>query len=212
MIEIDLHLTRDDVVMITHDESLARLGGVGEVAHCGAEQIRALDAGSGQRIPTLDEVLGAFGPLIPFNLEIKWGTDGEYAGLEAAALESVESHGLLERTLFSSFSDSVLERLRALSSAARIALLVQPLTAERGVERALQLGAEALNPWLGLCNSELVGSARASGLALYPYTVNTRGEMRRLMELGVDGMFTNYPDLLRSLVDSSEDGGQNHGR
>ena len=201
MIEIDLHHTLDRVTMITHDEDLAGLGGVGEIVHHNADRIRALDAGEGQQVPTLDEVLDAFGPAIPFNLEIKWGSGGEYDGIEAAALTAVESRGLLEQTLFSSFSDAILHHLRALSSAARIALLVQPMTVERSIERALELGAEALNPWIGMVDSELVRIAHAAGLAVHSYTVNAPHEMRRLMALGIDGMFTNYPDQLRSLVD-----------
>ena len=108
--------------------------------------MRALDAGEGAQVPTLDEVLDGFGPRIPFNLELKRGTRGAYPGLERATLEAVESRGLLPRTLFSSFYDPVLERLRALSPQARIALLVSRRFPEGSVERAKAVGAEALNP------------------------------------------------------------------
>ena len=57
MIEIDLHLTRDREIVITHDEELAGLGGQGEIADASAGEIRALDVGGGDRVPTLDEVL-----------------------------------------------------------------------------------------------------------------------------------------------------------
>ncbi len=201
MIEIDLHRTLDEVTVIAHDDDLVRIGGVGTIARNRADEIRALDAGDGQTVPTLDEVLDSFGSLISFNLEIKSGSSADYAGIEAAALAAVESRELLSRTLFSAFSDSALERLRALSPGARIALLIQPATADRGVERALALGAEALNPWIGLVNSDLVASAHAAGLAVHTFTVNTADDMRRMLDLGVDGMFTNHPDRLRSLVD-----------
>jgi len=200
MIEIDLHRTRDAVVVVTHDEELAGLGGAGEIADATLADVRCLDAGAGERVPTLDEVLDGFGRRIPFNLELKRGGDGAYAGLEAAALDAVASRGLLERTLFSCFADAVLERLRSLAVEARLALLVSPRDADRPLERARALGAEALNPWRGLASRELVEAAHGEGLAVYPFTVDEEDEMRRLLDLGVDGMFTNLPDRLRGLL------------
>ncbi len=202
MIEIDLHLTRDGAVVITHDESLAGLGGAGEIADATLAEVRALDAGGGERVPTLDEVLDGFGSAIAFNLEIKWGGRGLYPGLEEIALEAVTSRGLLERTLFSSFKDPVLAKLRALSGEARLALLLSPRDAARPVERARAVGAEALNPWFRLVTGGLVEDAHAAGLAVFPYTVDPERQMRRLLDLGVNGLFTNHPARMRRLVDS----------
>jgi glycerophosphoryl diester phosphodiesterase len=202
MIEIDLHLTRDGAIVVAHDEDLAGLGGRGEIADASLAQVRALDAGGGERVPVLSEVLDRFGPRIPFNLELKCGRRGAYPGLEAAVLEAVELRGLLARTLFSCFAEPVLARLRALAPAARLALLLAPGRAQRPVERARALGAEAVNPWFGLVSSELVEQAHGAGMRVYPYTVDDPGEMRRLLELGVDGLFTNHPERLRALADS----------
>ncbi len=77
MIETDLHVTRDGAVVITHDEELAGIGGRGEIADATLAEIRALDAGAGARVPTLDEMLDAFGAAIAFNLELKKGTRAE---------------------------------------------------------------------------------------------------------------------------------------
>ena len=62
------------------------------------------------------------------------------------------------------------------------------------------MGAEALNPWRGMVTEELVAAAHAEGLAVYPFTVDEPDEMRHLLELGVEGMFTNHPDRLRRLL------------
>ena len=202
MIEIDLHRTRDAAVVITHDEQLAGLGGRGEIADASLADVRALDAGAGERVPTLDEVLDRFGPRIAFNLELKVGTRGAYPGLEAEALDAVVRRGILARTLFSSFDDRVLARLRELSREARIALLLSPSSASLPLERARRLGAEAINPWRGLARRELVEAAHADALAVYVYTVDEIPEMQRLLALGVDGLFTNFPERMRALVDS----------
>jgi glycerophosphoryl diester phosphodiesterase len=203
MIEIDLHLSRDDAIVIRHDEDLASLGLKREIRAVDLAQIQSLDAGDGERIPTLDEVLDRFGSQIAFNLEIKTGSGGAYPGLEAAALRAVEVRGLLASTLFSAFCDGVLGQLRALSSQARLALLVSARRSEGALERARAVGAEALNPWFGLADASWVDVAHGAGFAVYPYTVDAPEELRRFLEAGVDGLFTNYPDRLRELVSAS---------
>jgi glycerophosphoryl diester phosphodiesterase len=148
-------------------------------------------------------VLDQFGSKIAFNLEIKSGSDGAYPDLEAAALRAVESRGLLASTLFSSFCDDVLAQLRALSSTARLAVLVSRRQSQAALERARAVGAEALNPWFGLADADFVDLAHADGFAVYPYTVDQLADMRRCLEAGVDGLFTNHPYRLRELLDAS---------
>ena len=201
MIEIDLHCTRDGAVVVTHDENLASLGGSGEIAAATLAEVRALDAGGGERVPTLDEVLERFGERIAFNLELKRGTRADYPGLERLALEALERRGLLDRTLFSSFHDPVLARLRALSPAARIGLLLSRRLPDGGLERARALGAEALHPERSLVSPAFVAAAHQAGLAVHVYTVDEEDELRRLLGLGVDGIFSNVPDRLRALID-----------
>ncbi|MFP6641786.1 MAG: glycerophosphodiester phosphodiesterase family protein, partial [Myxococcota bacterium] len=167
MIEIDLHRTRDGSIVIAHDRGLERLGSRGTIAESTLAEIKALDAGYGSdtpaQVPTLEEVLDAFGERIPFNLEIKWSESGDYPGLEAQALSLLESRGLVATTLFSCFRESVLVRLRRLDPDVRLALLVDPRgpaeQRERMLERAHALGAEALNPSAFLVTEERVRQA-----------------------------------------------------
>jgi len=204
MIEIDLHCTRDGAVVVAHDAELERIGGRGEIGAASLAELRRLDAGAGEPVPTLDEVLDAFGARIPFNLELKQGSGGPYAGLPSRAVEGVMVRGLLGRTLFSSFYDPVLHELRGLSADARIALLLSRRSPQRWVERAHALGAEAVNPELPLVDREFVERAHGEGLAVYVFTVDPAPEMQRLLELGVDGLFTNVPDRMRRLLDEWE--------
>jgi glycerophosphoryl diester phosphodiesterase len=203
MIEIDLHRTRDGAIVITHDEELAGLGGRGEIADATLAEVRALDAGGGERVPTLPEVLDGFGAAIDFNLELKRGSHAEYEELERETLAEVERRGLLSRTLFSSFFDPVLKRLRQLSPEARIGFLVSRRFPSRALERARAVGAEALHPQAPLVTAELVREAHAEGLAVYVFTVDDQDEMRRMLDLGVDGLFTNHPDRMLALLGSS---------
>lgn len=188
MIETDLHGTRDGVIALTHDA----------IGDASLAELRERHP----ELPTLDEALDAFGPRIGWNLEIKCGESGAYPGLERLAYQAAERRGLLEATLFSCFEDEVLARLRAHAPRARIALLLSARRPERALDRARALGAEALNPWRGLVDAALVDGAHRAGLAVYPYTVDEGDEMQRLMALGVDGLFTNFPERALALRDS----------
>jgi glycerophosphoryl diester phosphodiesterase len=200
MIETDLHRTADGAIVITHDEQLSGLGGRGEVADATLAEIRRLDAGGGERVPTLEELLDRLGQQIPFNLELKRASRAPYPGLEAAAFEAVRRRGLVGRTLFSSFYDPVLAELRAVASDARLGLLLSRRHPDHALERARALGAEALHPERPLVTPALVDGAHAAGLAVYVFTVDAPDEMERLLGLGVDGLFTNFPDRMRALV------------
>jgi glycerophosphoryl diester phosphodiesterase len=212
MIEIDLHLSCDRSIPIRHDAGLADLGAESEIRQLTLAQLRNIakeyheslkNPGVFEQIPILDEVLDHFGDVLPFNLEIKTSRDGiPYPGLEQMVLDQVISRGLLAQTLFSSFSDRVLSELRDRSSDVRLGVLVDPRAPENILERAGAVGAEAINPHHVLAKSELVDSAHSEGLAVFVYTVDEPAQMRSLFEIGVDGIFSNYPDRLREVVDS----------
>ncbi len=205
MIEIDLHLSLDGIIMIQHDASLARLGGSGEIRDHAASQLAKLNAAPGaaleERMPTLLDVLEGFGDRVEFNLEIKVGEAAPYEGIEKIALAMVEERGLIPRMLFSSFDDSVLSRMRTLSSAARLAVLISPRVPAQMLERAKAVRAEAINPAVRLVDAALVARAHGAGLAVYPYTEDDPGELTRLLEAGVDGIITNHPGRLRGLLE-----------
>jgi glycerophosphoryl diester phosphodiesterase len=96
----------------------------------------------------------------------------------------------------------VLATLRAESAGARIALLISRGSAVNWAERARVLRAEALNPELAQVTPELVRAAHGEGLAVYVFTVDPLEQMQRMLDLGVDGVFTNHPARLRRLLDS----------
>jgi glycerophosphoryl diester phosphodiesterase len=204
MIETDLHLSKDDVVMIHHDAQLERLGATGEIRDYTFAELRDLDAAPGQlkraAIPTLLDLLERQAPRIDFNLELKVGLTGPYEGLEKQVVAMLEDRGLLPRMLLSSFDDAVLKAVREASAGARIAVLVSPREPEAVIERAFAVAAEAINPHWALVTRESVEEAHAQGLSVYPYTANEESEMRRLLDCGVDGVITNYPDRLKALL------------
>ncbi|MGH0034295.1 MAG: glycerophosphodiester phosphodiesterase [Myxococcota bacterium] len=202
MIEIDLHLSRDGAIVIAHDAELLRIGGRGEIGDADVAAIRELDAGGGEPVPVLEEVLDEFGPRTPFNLELKQRDSGPYAGLVERAVAAVRERGWMDRMLFSSFYDPLLHELRDRAPEARIGLLVSRRFPHGALERAAALGAEALHPERPLATGDLIQAAHAAGLRVHVFTVNEEDALRSLLEAGADACFTDHPARMRSVVDS----------
>ncbi len=192
MIETDLHLSSDGELPLLHDSEIdGRAVGSFALAVL-RERIPGL--------PTLEETLDRLGSAIAFNLELKSHPRHEYPGLEERVLREVRERGLLERTLFSCFSDPALARLRSLEPAARIGLLISRRSNLAVAERAEKLGAEAVHPELAITTRELVDDLHGRGYQVNVFTVDDPGDQRRLIDWGVDGIFTNVPAQLRSLL------------
>ncbi len=192
MIETDLHLLRDGVVALYHDDDV-RGRPVG--AHSLAELRAALpDA------PTLEATLDSLGRRIAFNLEIKAPRAGPYAGLEEIVLADVRRRGILERTLFSSFSDTILRRLRELEPKARLGTLVSARYPENVLGRAKSVSAEAVHLDLRLATAERIRESHAAGYQVNVWTVDRLEDQKRLIADGVDGIFTNLPAQLGRLL------------
>ena len=211
MIETDLHLTRDKAVPISHDATLERFGREGEIADVELEELRSISLashdpekhkGAYEGIPTLAEMLDRFGEVIPFNLEIKTTASHKpYPGLQKMALDHVVERGLLDRTLFSSFSDAVLAELRELEPRVRLGVLEEWDAPEGIFDRAEAVAAESINPYFVNVTTELVERAHDKNLAVYVYTVNEIAKMEELLAMGVDGIISNKPDALKTVVD-----------
>jgi glycerophosphoryl diester phosphodiesterase len=223
-IELDVHLSKDGVPVVIHDADLDRTtNGAGPVVAATLEELRRLDAGAwfsprfaGERIPTLEETLELLCGTIGVNVEIKEeavqrmgpaGARGEAQdGVEVKVARALARPGRRDSVIVSSFEPLALERLRAIAPEIPLEVLHNDPSHPPGrseLERARELGARALNVWRDelLERPELVSDARALGLGIKVYTVDEPADLERFLRLGVAGIFTNRPDVLRSLVD-----------
>jgi len=197
MIELDVQLTRDGRVVVMHDWTLERTtDGSGAVRDWTLAELRARDAGAwfapafrGERVPTLAEVLAAV--RLPVNVELKPVGDD---GLEGCALEVVERGAALDRVVFSSFAPSALEGLRRRSSAAEIAVLWEREPIAEGLRLAERVGARALHLRKDAVDGAAMRAAAGAGLPVRAWTVNDPGETAHLVDLGVAGIFTDFPE------------------
>jgi glycerophosphoryl diester phosphodiesterase len=201
-IETDLQLSRDARFVAIHDDTVNRTtNGQGKVHDLSLADLRKLDAGSwfgseftGERIPTLEEIL-EFSKKhdVVFYLELKpggsWG--GEHALIGALRQSSEE----IARTVVISFDAGILAALRRIEPTLMTGLLFDGQI-DRPLERALEVGARQLAVRGDLVTPVMLAEARKKDLQVVCWTVNQPAHMRLLIQAGVDGIMSDYPDRL----------------
>jgi glycerophosphoryl diester phosphodiesterase len=222
ILESDVHLTRDGVPVLVHDDDVARVSeGTGRVAELPLAELRRLDAGfrfspdgashpfrgKGLRVPTLREAFEAF-PAARFNLELKQ----DLPGIVEASVALVAQFERADRTLLTAEQGALMRRLCA-------RLEAEAVPAARGasaeevqafVRCALDGEAPAPGPLAlqvpvdfrgqPLVTARFVDFAHRHGMQVHAWTVNDPAEMTRLLDLGVDGLVTDFPGRLHALV------------
>ena len=193
MVELDLRRTRDDEIVVLHDQTLQRLWGVdASVGDLDLADVQGIGQG-GLRIPTLREVLEAVAlPLM---------VDFTRREVVPGGLATVRAAGALERTLFVTGNVEALRMLRGLSADARIGL-----TWVEGAAPPLplleELDAEYWNPMFGLVTPGGVAAVHAAGLQVSTWTVDDTRDMARMVEAGVDAVVSNRVEELVAFVRS----------
>lgn len=196
MCELDVQLSRDGAVVVIHDDTVDRTtNGRGAVSGLTLAELKALDAGRGERIPTLEEVFGATAGRCALNVELK------IAGVERQVAEIMRKYDATETSMVSSFDWGALEAMRAVAPEIRAGVLAEKKP-DRMLEAAARLHAYAVNPRFDLATPDLCIAAHARGFKVLVWTVDQPEQMRALIEAGVDGIMTNYPDRMRSVLDA----------
>ena len=205
-IEFDVHLSADSVPVVIHDFTVdGSTDGHGRVADMTLAQLRRLDAGAGEHIPTLEEVLAAMGERLLLNIELK-SLSMRDNGLERAVIAQVERHGLGGNVILSSFNPLSLRRAKEIAPHIQTGLLYAPYLPLplRRAWLAPFAPHEARHPEHTMVDARYVAWARRRGYQINTWTVDDRDEMRRLIGLGVDGIITNVPDVLHSILEPQE--------
>ena len=219
-LEQDLQMTADGVLVVMHDDTLDRTargpGCRGDVRERTWDEIRECDVGTwfneahperarpgyaGQRIPTLDAVLHRYRERARFYIETK---NPEAApGMEDELVRLLRLHDLLprrpgdDRVIVQSFSERSLLRIREIEPDLPLVLLFGRFAIGRAIRRRLRriaTWAAGIGPERGDVDRKLVDAAHALGLVVHPWTVNDPADLGRLLALGVDGVFTDFPD------------------
>ncbi|MET9083146.1 glycerophosphodiester phosphodiesterase family protein [Streptomyces sp. NPDC004237] len=190
LIELDLHLSKDGALVVMHDAEVDRTtDGTGPIAEKTLEELRALDAGRGERVPVFEEVLDAVRS--PLQAEIK-----DVAAARALA-EVMLRRDLVSRVEVSSFHDEAVAEIARLVPGVRTALIASRYGPDV-VERAREAGAAALCLNIRRLTLEVVEHARKADLRVIGWVVNTQDDLRLVRALQLDGATTDYPEIKRT--------------
>ncbi|MCK4532558.1 glycerophosphodiester phosphodiesterase [bacterium] len=194
-IELDVQVCSTGEVVVIHDAKVDRTtNGIGYVEEKSFRELRALDLGKGQKIPTLQEVLDIVDRKAKVNIEIK----GE--GASKLVFDIIEMYvskrgWLWDDFLVSSFNHYELLEFNRLTLKVKIGVIIAGIPIGYA-ECAEKLNAYSLHPSKEFINKILVDDAHQRGLKVFSYTLNELDDIERVKSLGVDGIFSDFPDRI----------------
>lgn len=204
MVELDIHRSRDGKLVVMHDASAKRTTGVPNmVMLMSSRQLTQLDAGGwyhrafeGEPVPLLEDVLTWAKGKIQVNIEVK------AAGCEKEIVRLLQAMDLHNETIVTAFDHSVLRTLKKLDPKVRTGALISDMMQGLDTVRTIAktVNPDAINPAKKLVTPQFVKLAHDLGMAVNVYTVNDPAEMKALITQGVDGIITNYPDRLLTVL------------
>ena len=191
LIEVDVQRTRDNALVIMHDKRVDRTtDGSGTVGDLTLAEISALDAGHGQRVPTLDEVLRAVSGRAGLMIEIIT------PGLGGHVVDAVRASGFVGDVVYASFLHAELLAIRREQpQAATLALLEGVPVA--GATFALDARATHVGLSFDSATPDFIASLQQAGLRIFFYTVNDPRDIALARQRGADGIITDFPDRVR---------------
>jgi glycerophosphoryl diester phosphodiesterase len=203
-IELDVHLSRDAALIVIHDETLDRTtNGHGLVREHTLAQLRTLDAGGGQTIPTLDEVLvwaRERGAIV--DIEIK-NAPIYYEGIEQRVVSTLDRLAMTEQVIVISFDHAAVKHVKDLDARITTGVLYACRPTDAGLGLARAADADAVLPHWAYVTRLDVETAHEAGLSVAPWATSDPGIMRELVAAGVDAIGTNHPDVLRDVLASA---------
>lgn len=200
-IEFDVHLTKDGVPVVMHDENTVRTTGTDAlIKDLALEEFKALDAGyikNGQfgfvAPPTLREVFEVLKETgMKCNIEIKSGVY-EYPNIERKILAMMDEFGLREKTIISSFNHFTVTRFKELAPDVKVGFLEESWLIHPGAYTRAR-GAECFHPFFNMLNHENMQDLRNNGIEINAWTINDEEDMRKALKLQLEIGITNWPD------------------
>lgn len=197
MIEIDVFKIASGEIVVFHDDTLERLtNGTGNIEDYTWTQLQKLDVKGKHKIPLLTEVIDLIDRKVPLNIELKGAGTAE--DVDAIIQNYIDKKGWeLNDFLISSFNWEELKEMRKINTTIDIAVLIENENPLDAIPLAKELHAVAINPDYEKLDIEIANQIRAAGFKIFPWTVNDPQAIIKMKRIGVDGIFTNYPERVK---------------
>ena len=196
-IEIDIFKTRTGELVVYHDAVLSRLTNSDAfIEEISLDSIKNIRLSDGSSIPTLNEIIDIIPNEIFLNIELK-GMNTAYLTNELILKYSKQKDWNIDRFVISSFRWDELEKFRSLNKEIKIAILVDSLfKIDSSLILSREINAYAINPNNSFLSKEIVQKLKFNNLLVFPYTVNSFENIKRMKSIGVDGIITDYPERI----------------
>ncbi len=193
-VELDVQVSQDGALVVIHDTQIDRTtNGKGVVRDKTLHDLKQLDAGQGQRVPTLLEVMNLCRGKVDLQIELK------AISTPALVAEHLQKYWHAKKAVVTSFDLMLLKEFAALAPETEIGLLNRDPGVDM-VEVALQHRHRWICPRFDVVSRELIQRAHAKNLLAYVYHVNPREQVARVIELGADAIGTDYPERVAGLL------------
>jgi len=199
-IELDVQVSKDGEIVVIHGYEISELTGYnGYVEKMTLDELKQLDFGEGEKIPTLQEVIDLAQGEIGLQIEIKVEEIGK------KIIEMLRDASLIESTIISSFIHNELLKIKKLEPEIKLGALLserisEPRDLTNATKRVIKKNFFAVHPHFAGIDKELVDFAHTNNLKVNVWTVNERTDMERLIKLGVDGIITDDIPLAKELL------------
>jgi glycerophosphoryl diester phosphodiesterase len=189
-VEIDVRRTADGRLVVLHDATVNRTtDGKGRIESLRFQDLEKLDAGDGEHIPTLAEVLKVATGKTGLMVELK------IRGAGQQTVETVREAGFKGPVIYASFFHDELTHMRKADPDASLMVLFGSLS-RASVSRAIKYGSSYVGLPHNKATGPLVNSFHRAGLLVFVYTANDSEDIRRVLSFGVDGVISNFPDRI----------------
>lgn len=189
-VELDVRRTADGVLVILHDATVNRTtDGKGRIDRLSFREVRKFNAGNGEHVPTLEEVLKIAAGKAGLMLELK------AEGVARQTVESVREAGFQSPVIYASFLHKELTHVRAADPEASLMVLFDGLS-RASVARAIQHRSSYVGLRHDKATRALVDSFHRADLLVFVYTANTPRDIQHALSLDVDGVISNFPDRI----------------
>ncbi|MCW3134695.1 MAG: glycerophosphodiester phosphodiesterase family protein [Methanophagales archaeon] len=177
-VEIDVRFSKDREIVVIHDDTLERTtNGIGKVGEKTLAQLRTLDAGKGEKIPRLREVL-----LLAENLGLELVIERKEENMEELIVDEVKEAKMEKSVIISSFYHASMHKIKELAPRIKTGVIISSLPVFP-VKMAIDASANVIFPKYPRLNAEFVVEASKKGIEIYPWTINTREDLAKALEL-----------------------------
>lgn len=194
-IEFDVRETKDGELVIIHDDNVERITGVkGKVKYMNLRELKKLDFGEGEKIPTLKELINFAGGKIGFQCEIK------VKGIAEKIVEQFREANLIDSVIISSFIHDELLEVKKHAPEIKLAPLVFGIKKKKMIREAIKNNYHAIHPFYKFINQKFLNQAHENNIKINTWTVDSKNQIKKLIEMGIDGIITNDVELAKEVL------------